>query len=214
MDWSRWRGSGLGSALSPRFLKLCKEAESGKDGQTPDGAAIRKALLAAAPDQRKELLLSFLRDKVARVLGSTPDKVDFAKPLTDLGLDSLMAVELRNWIEGELRINLPIVELMQGPSVDRLAELVLEQLTKADTAPSTPAAKPAAPAAPALPAPVEQPAAPVSSTANGLAETTNGHAGGVDAAQAEELLAKVDEMSNEEVDALLATMMDEKEEAK
>jgi hypothetical protein len=43
-----------------------------------------------------------------------------------------MDVEMRNWVEGKLRVALPIAELLQGPSVDRLADLLLEQLLKAD----------------------------------------------------------------------------------
>jgi acyl carrier protein len=134
------------------------------------------------------------------VLGSSPDKIDLAKPLTEVGLDSLMAVELRNWVEGELRVTIPIVELMQGPSVDRLADLLLEQLLKSDAPP------PSAPAAP-LPA-VEAPAVPqpVAVAPNGAAEAPT-----VDAARAEEILARVDALSDAEVDALLGTMTAEKE---
>jgi acyl carrier protein len=187
VDWARWRGVSAAGGVSPRFAHLVQEAESNQDGQKADGAAIRKTLLAAPPEQRKELMLSFLRDKVARVLGASAAKVDVDKPLTEVGLDSLMAVELRNWIEGELRVNLPIVELMQGPSVSRLAELLVEQLVKGDAPPP----KAVAPAAPVLP------------EANGHAET-NGK-------QAEQLLGKVDELSDAEVDSLLGEMLAEKE---
>src|SRR5205823_6251974 len=126
------------------------------------------------------------------VLGSSPDKVDLAKPLTDVGLDSLMAVELRNWVEGELRVSIPIVELMQGPSVDRLADLLLEQLLKSDAPP------PAAAPAPVAQAPAPEPVA----------------AEPVDAARAEQILARVDDLSDAEVDALLGTMTAEKEQTR
>ena len=145
--WSAWIGTGgaglgAGHVLSPRFVNLCKEAEKGSDGSSGDGMAIRKLLLGAPLERRKEILLNFLKDKVARVLGSSPDKVDLTKPLTEVGLDSLMAVELRNWVEGELRVSLPIAELLQGPSVDRLADLLLEQLLKADAPPAPARAEP------------------------------------------------------------------------
>src|SRR6185437_12337520 len=109
----------------------------------------RKTVLAAPLDKRLELMVSILHDKVSRILGTSASKVVVDKPLTELGLDSLMGVELRNWIEGELRVNLPIVELMQGPTITRLAELLLAQLSAGDAKP---------PATPA-PAPVETPAA-------------------------------------------------------
>jgi aryl carrier-like protein len=75
---------------------------------------------------------SLLEEKVARALGSTPEEVDLTEPLTDVGLDSLIAVKSRNWVEGELHVTLPIAGLLQGPPVDRLADLLLEQLLKAD----------------------------------------------------------------------------------
>jgi acyl carrier protein len=130
MDWSRFRSIGVSMTASPRFSILAQEGESGQDGQTKDGLAVRKMLLAAPPEQRKQLLLDFLREKVGRVLGAPAEKIDLQKPLTEIGLDSLMAVELRNWIEGELRVNLPVMELMQGPSVDRMADILLAQLSR------------------------------------------------------------------------------------
>ena len=114
------------------FADLYDEAGTDSAAATPEGMSLRKALLTAAPAERKDLLLSMLRDKVARVLGSAAAKLDLEKPLTESGLDSLMAVELRNWIEGELRLSLPIVELMRGPSVNRLTEVLLEQLSSTD----------------------------------------------------------------------------------
>jgi len=206
MDWSRWRKLTVSSMkVSPRFAPLAREAEKqGNDGPSQEGIHIRKTLLAAAPEQRKEILLGFLRDKVARVLGSTPDKIDLAKPLTDIGVDSLMAVELRNWIEGELRVNLPIAELMQGPSVDRLTEILLVQLTS-----DAPAPKRETSTADLLKAVREAKAKAETQPAhtNGEAShapTTNG----VNGTQAAELLGRIDELSDKEVDSLLADVME------
>jgi thioester reductase-like protein len=132
MDWNRMRNMGLGVAMSPRFSSLVKtvKGEGGGEAGGADGAAVRVMILAAAPEQRKELMLNVVRDKVARVLGTSPSRIEVDKPLMDLGLDSLMGVELRNWIEGELKLSLPVVELMQGPTVNRLTDLLLAQLAK------------------------------------------------------------------------------------
>jgi acyl transferase domain-containing protein/D-arabinose 1-dehydrogenase-like Zn-dependent alcohol dehydrogenase/trans-aconitate methyltransferase/acyl carrier protein len=217
MDWNRWTGLGVGHAMSPRFSSLCKEGGNGKDGAGGDGTSIRTALLAAPAERRKELLLDFLKDKVARVLGSSADKVDLSKPLTEVGLDSLMAVELRNWVEGELRVSLPIAELLQGPSVDRLAELLLEQLLKADASPAVARADGST-------------ASMAAAEANGSAVThidhavagKNGQAGEngngelsttnykppetIDHRDADRLLQRVDELTDDEVALLLAKL--------
>jgi acyl transferase domain-containing protein/NAD(P)-dependent dehydrogenase (short-subunit alcohol dehydrogenase family)/aryl carrier-like protein len=129
MDWSRWRGMGVTGRVSPRFAHLFPQlqAVAGK-GKGVDAPAL-ETVLAAAPGERRGLLDTLLRDKVARVLGTSPDKLDVEKRLLHLGLDSLMAVELRNWIEGELRVRFPIVELMRSPSLSGLTEILLGQLT-------------------------------------------------------------------------------------
>src|SRR5262249_10269418 len=64
------------------------------------GARIR----AAAPGERRALVEAHVRWVVARVLGLTPDWLDAQRPLVDLGLDSLMAIELRNRIEVDLGV--------------------------------------------------------------------------------------------------------------
>ncbi|MBN1489314.1 MAG: SDR family NAD(P)-dependent oxidoreductase, partial [Phycisphaerae bacterium] len=126
LDWRNWRGFTQTDAVSPRFLALVRAAATHASASAGDeGLSTRKALLAAPPEQRMERMQEILRTQVARVLGASAEHLDINKPLTELGLDSLMGVELRNWIEGELRLSLPTVELMRGPSVVRLATVLL-----------------------------------------------------------------------------------------
>ncbi len=188
VEWSRWRGLGVTGRVSPRFAHLCgpSEAEAlrgpGADGAPPGGETI----LAADPADRPNLLEALLRDKVARVLGTSPDRLDGEKPLLQLGIDSLMAVELRNWLEGQLRVDLPIVELMRSPSVSGLAELLAERLE------------------------VAAGAAPHEAGRNG---TANGHAHGHEAhllpvsTAPSDLLARIDDLPGDQVDELLAALL-------
>jgi aryl carrier-like protein len=164
--------------VSPRFAHLCREAANPVGPAQPGGRPALAALREAAPAERRGLLGSLLRDKVARVLGTAPSRLDDELSLLNLGLDSLMAVELRNWIESELRVNLPIVELMRSPNLARLTELLLEPLAQLE---------------------------------GGAAEAKNGRAPPPLAARPEELLANLDGLSGEEVDALLTTLLADKE---
>jgi NADPH:quinone reductase-like Zn-dependent oxidoreductase/aryl carrier-like protein len=136
LEWSRWRGMGVTGRISPRLAHLCRRAEAGQ-GQgpaLPQGLTGRDAVRAAAPGERRGLLEALLVQKVARVLATATERLDVDRPLLQLGLDSLMAVELRNWIEGELQVNLPVVELMRSPSLSRLAELLAERFQTGDEA--------------------------------------------------------------------------------
>jgi acyl transferase domain-containing protein/aryl carrier-like protein len=208
IDWSSMVLLGPSAGAAPRFSSMKKEATAGKEGTKQDGSSIRKAVLGAPPEKRLEMMVNFLREKVARVLGANVSKVVVDKPLTELGLDSLMGVELRNWIEGELRVNLPIVELMQGPTITRVAELLLAQMTS-DESGTRIASAPASEDAAALAAissiqQTVQGSLPGPVPGNDAEET-------VDSQQAEELLGKLDELNDAEVDTLLGTMLSEKE---
>ncbi|MEW2477941.1 type I polyketide synthase, partial [Micromonospora gifhornensis] len=62
-----------------------------------DRPALAAQLAGRSPEQRRDLLTGLVRAQVAGVLGrSDPDGIDLDRALTDLGFDSLTAVELRN----------------------------------------------------------------------------------------------------------------------
>jgi SAM-dependent methyltransferase/aryl carrier-like protein len=67
-------------------------------------------------------LTARLRAEVARLLGFPAGQVDVNAGLNELGLDSLMAARLRNRLRGEWNLEVPIVDLMQNPSIRELAE--------------------------------------------------------------------------------------------
>lgn len=105
---------------------------------TPNGKVDRVAL-AAMPDERAELLLeaaparqpregqaltTLVRGAVAEVLAlPAPHRIKADLPLRDLGLNSLAAVELRNRIEAQVELKLPITLAFDHPTV---AAIVLE----------------------------------------------------------------------------------------
>jgi acyl transferase domain-containing protein/surfactin synthase thioesterase subunit len=84
----------------------------------------RDMILATKPEERKQLLESNLRQLFAKVLGYPILKIDLQQPLFSLGLDSLMAVELKNKIETNLGITIPLENFL-GLSVVQCATQVL-----------------------------------------------------------------------------------------
>jgi myxalamid-type polyketide synthase MxaE and MxaD len=109
------------------------------------------------------------------VLGLSASRLDVEQSLGNLGLDSLMAVELKNRIAVDLGVNVPMVKFLQGPSVAQAATQILDQIAAEASAPSTPAAPAQAPHQEGY---------------------KNGAANG-------QLLATIDQLSDEEVAALL-----------
>ena len=64
---------------------------------TGTAATLMDRLDDASPTRRREMLLAFVAEQVAQVLAApSAAAIDSRQPLNELGLDSLMAVELRN----------------------------------------------------------------------------------------------------------------------
>jgi len=84
--------------------------------------AVGKRVREAPPGECNGLLLACLRDQAARVLGfESSEFLDPRQPLNELGLDSLMAVELRNRLSIALGRNLPATLLFNYPTLEALA---------------------------------------------------------------------------------------------
>lgn len=94
-------------------------------GPTVAPSAIKREWLDLPHEARRDKLVAFVRERVARVLGHSPDRVEIERPLTTMGLDSLMAMELRGAIESELGATVPLTSFLEGPNVAQLAERVL-----------------------------------------------------------------------------------------
>ncbi len=124
MNWNVWRGLGVTTRVSPRFAHLIRQesnvAAAGQRIQvTPD------RIRALPPQERGSLVRDAIVSKVAHLLGAPDGQLELEVPLVELGLDSLMAVELRNWLEGSLEASLSISALMRGGTVDSLTNDVV-----------------------------------------------------------------------------------------
>ncbi|WP_414573579.1 SDR family NAD(P)-dependent oxidoreductase [Nostoc sp. CCY 9925] len=78
---------------------------------------------------RSVLLRAYLRSQVAEVLGmSSAENLDLYKPLSNMGFDSLMAIELRNRVMTLLGVDIPVVKFLEGLNISELATYLDEQL--------------------------------------------------------------------------------------
>ncbi|MCA1634388.1 MAG: condensation domain-containing protein, partial [Acidobacteria bacterium] len=103
-----------------------EEAAQNNGAASPDWRARVRALKA---DERQAFTEEFLREEAAKVLGLAPERLDAQTSLNALGIDSLMAMELRNRVEKSAGVVLPVVNLLRGPSVSEVATYLLENLT-------------------------------------------------------------------------------------
>ncbi len=79
-----------------------------------------------APARRRNLLLNFIHDEVMRILGlRSAQMIDPHQPLHELGLDSLMAVEMRNLLCTALDYTLPATLLFDYPTSEALTTYLM-----------------------------------------------------------------------------------------
>ncbi|NEQ06320.1 MAG: SDR family NAD(P)-dependent oxidoreductase [Moorea sp. SIO4E2] len=86
-------------------------------------------LEVASKSERQTILSSHLQSEIATVLGMGDMTIDLQQPLTTMGLDSLMALELRNRVKSKLGVDIPIVQLVEGISIADLGTEINQQLT-------------------------------------------------------------------------------------
>lgn len=129
-------------ASDPRFAEL--KAAALAEAQAAGGSAARvvsyrEAYRAAAkagggPAAMAEVAMEGILEKLSEVLSVARADVDAQRSMASYGLDSLTAIEVRNWITRELGANLQILELLTTANVTVLAELIVSKTEGAGAA--------------------------------------------------------------------------------
>ncbi|MGW3044482.1 acyltransferase domain-containing protein [Kitasatospora sp. NPDC001159] len=114
------------------LAKIAAEQGVERAEDTPDTASggIDPAVLANAPlSERTEAVTAFLREQLGRVLRLPAARIDTARPLNSLGVDSIMGLELQRRLETALHTEVKVVRLLRGDSVEDLAAELAARLT-------------------------------------------------------------------------------------
>jgi myxalamid-type polyketide synthase MxaE and MxaD len=77
---------------------------------------------------RREMIESFLKEQLAKVLRTSPERIDPTSPLSRQGLDSLMSIELRNRLESQLRIALSPLLTWKYPTITAMVSHLAEKM--------------------------------------------------------------------------------------
>ncbi len=126
-DWNLWRKLIAFVGDSNTF-----ESVSGEQADEATGGSIGPRVLSAPAEQRPGLLMEFIAENMSAVCSIDAAGLDRDTPLTSLGLDSLMAVELMNRIEGEIGLSVPMGKVLAGPSIRELADIMLVMMGGSD----------------------------------------------------------------------------------
>jgi phthiocerol/phenolphthiocerol synthesis type-I polyketide synthase D len=82
-----------------------------------------------------------LRKRISAVMGFADENaIDIVQPLTELGMDSLMAVRMRNSVRADFGVEPPVALILQGASLTDLAVDIIRQLDLAESSVERPSA--------------------------------------------------------------------------
>jgi myxalamid-type polyketide synthase MxaE and MxaD len=124
--------------LTAELASGAAAAPEAGDAGPPRRTLTVDALFAADPADRQGLLESYLHGAIARSLDMKPEQLELDRPLTDVGLDSLVAVGMKNQVEVKLGLSLPLAAALEGSSVRQLAAQMLATATTGTTTGTAP----------------------------------------------------------------------------
>jgi len=127
IDWSTLSRLSAFIGTSPAFSLLRREIRPRNRHNF-----LRARLPDAPAGERHRMVEDFIAEQIGAVFGSDAFRIDRKTPLTQIGLDSLMAVDLMNRIERQLQMNPPLDRLLAGPNIEELAVFILEMIEKTD----------------------------------------------------------------------------------
>lgn len=119
VDWTRFRRAYPHLEKDSRFRGMFAARS---DSRNRAGDGLGAALADLDPVERPATLAGHLASAIGRFLGSNSHTLPVETELETLGLDSLVLTQFQNWIFRNLGVNYPLMKLLKGPSLRRLAE--------------------------------------------------------------------------------------------
>ena len=131
IQWSRFLTQ-YSTPARPSFFEGVTPVTHQKDEDTSSSTGFAQRLQQASPEEREKLLVEFLTQEVAHIVGlggSTHLEANLS--FNELGVDSLMHMELRNQINDVLSVSLPMADFINSRNIQSLVDLVEQQMALA-----------------------------------------------------------------------------------
>jgi acyl carrier protein len=140
IDWQLWGEAWPAWAASPRNRHLMPKSEAALSGGKGE---ILQRLRALAPQERRAEIQTTVSALVAQIIRLPEDAIEFSQSLLNMGVDSLMAMEIQVAIERQLGIKISTLELMKGDSLEQLVGRLTQMADEEIAPPALPDHPPA-----------------------------------------------------------------------
>lgn len=121
-------------AADPRFSHIVRSTQSTTENVISSTktttVSIKQALKhASSLADIQHIIRDGLVGKIASVSMAPRGEIEINKPLATYGMDSLVAVDIRNWIANEMAANITALEFIDRSSLAGLSDKVIEKST-------------------------------------------------------------------------------------
>jgi phthiocerol/phenolphthiocerol synthesis type-I polyketide synthase C len=132
LDWAMLSRC-LPASQAPKFSTLARSVIAGRgDRGTESAHDLRLRLEGLSGSALSAALTEIVRAEVAGILRIAPERIEPGTSLLDMGMDSLMAVELATSIDMRLDIQLSALALSGGPTTESVVERIVRLLHRGD----------------------------------------------------------------------------------
>jgi myxalamid-type polyketide synthase MxaE and MxaD len=148
VDWNALRAVYEARRARPLFAEVRsgRRTEEGTIAYRKFGAPdseVTLQLQSASPVRRRDILIAHLRLQICSILGfDLSRELELEQGLFDMGMDSLMAVELKGRLERSLGVPLPSTLTFNHPTIKALGDYLLSEALGFDSAPEKTASIP------------------------------------------------------------------------
>ena len=128
VDWRSLATTASAQIGRPFFSELLHAGDTAQPADASPPGHLRAQLVTVPTGERLPLMLAALRRHLSAVLRLSAESLDADESLGHLGIDSLMAVELKNRLERDLAVSTPVADLLQASTLGVLAATLCGRL--------------------------------------------------------------------------------------
>ncbi|KAJ5556997.1 Type I Polyketide synthases (Type I PKS) [Penicillium frequentans] len=121
-DQSTNNGAVMQHLLDPKFRHLLSSRRTSGNSVAIQEQDISKSIAAAKSlPEAITVIADALASRLRRLLAIESEEISHSQSISDLGTDSLVAVELKSWVSREMHVNVQVLEILQSTSIKSFA---------------------------------------------------------------------------------------------
>lgn len=136
INWDDYVRYYLNNTVPPVLSRVVSTSADQPVQPQPAGRVLMDQIDAAEPKEKKSYVSNHISSLVREVMwldGEGDTGIDPHLSLMEMGLDSLMVIELRNRFRTDFRVDLSLTEFLRKPTIGKLSDSVLDRLGESNT---------------------------------------------------------------------------------